>query len=105
MRKKPKRTSVKEALKETLQRLAGKEPGGAKALAKVAGVSPRAAESWLYDATAPGTVQLLELAAHYDEVWDLICLLTGRRPVTLSAEKKCELAKLLACLLEDEGGR
>lgn len=102
MRKRPERTSVREALKETLQAVAGRQRGGAKALAQVAGVSPRAVESWLYEANAPGTTQLLALASEYDEVWDLVCLLTGRKPVALSARQRAVLAELLIKLTDEE---
>lgn len=98
----PKKSSVREGLKSVLQRLAARERGGAKTLAAVAGVTPRAVEGWLYADSAPGTAQTLALAARYDEVWELLCLLTGRQPAALSAAEREHLAQVLSALTREE---
>jgi len=103
MGNRPKKDSVRRLLKETLRRLAARERGGAKALASAADVTGRTAEGWLYDETAPGTAQTLALAAHYDEVWELVCLMTGRQPVGLTRRQRDELVRLLRLTQEVAG--
>jgi transcriptional regulator with XRE-family HTH domain len=52
----------------------------AKAIARRVETTPRAVEDWLQGETAPRSAELIRLCAEFDEVFDAVCTLAGRKP-------------------------
>lgn len=72
----------------------------AKAIAQRVDATPRAAEDWLQGETAPRAAELIRLCAEFDEVFDAVCAMAGRRPdgIYLTPAQRAALASIIKTL-------
>lgn len=74
----------------------------AKDIASRVDATPRAVEDWLQGETAPRAAELIRLCAEFDEVFDAVCALAGRKPcgIGLTPAQRAALASIIKTLEE-----
>src|SRR5690606_11470304 len=93
------RRSLPEVLSETLLRITHKNRYQRKHLTKLTGASAKTISNWLAGETAPSAEHLIALMTEFDEVFEVICELSGRKsPPNLSPAEREAIARALSKL-------
>jgi transcriptional regulator with XRE-family HTH domain len=72
-----------------------------KLIARRLGTSPRTVEDWINGENAPSAATLIRIMGEFDDVYDGVVELTGRRPKPmLSAQSQQAIADALKLLTE-----
>lgn len=95
----PRRRTLPEVLSETLRRLTHKNRYQRKHLTKLMGASTKTISNWLAGETAPSAEHLIALMTEFDEVFEVICELSGRKSPPNLSPAECEaIARALSKL-------
>src|SRR5690554_1516775 len=93
------RRTLPEVLSETLLRLTHKNRYQRKHLTKLTGASTKTISNWLAGETAPSAEHLIALMTEFDEVFEVICELSGRKSPPNLSPAECEaIARALSKL-------